>query len=232
MESGDTGALTSSAPTKALELSLQINEIFYSIQGESDLMGWPTVFVRTMGCNIRCTYCDTKYSYYEGKRLTFGEILNKIHSHRVKHVCVTGGEPMAQPRTPSFLKMLCDSGYVVSLETNGYYDTKTVDPRVIKIIDIKTPDSGEGKSFNFKNIEALLPHDQVKFVICSDGDYQWAKELILEKSLHEKCTVLMSPEFDGMPPKKLAEKILSDSLPTRLQLQLHKYIWSPHQRGV
>src|ERR1700722_14300570 len=125
---------------------LQINEIFYSIQGETSLAGWPTVFVRTMGCNIRCTYCDTKYSYYEGQRKSFAEIQKTIKSHNVRHICVTGGEPMAQPRVIPFMKSLCDQGYIVSLETNGYFDTKDVDPRVIKIIDIKTPDSGEGES--------------------------------------------------------------------------------------
>jgi len=215
-----------------MDLSLQINEIFYSIQGESNLSGWPTVFVRTMGCNIRCTYCDTKYSYYEGTRLRFEDIISKIKSYGAKHVCVTGGEPMAQPKVLPFMKTLCDEGYVVSLETNGYYDTAEVDSRVIKVIDIKTPDSGEVSSFNFKNIDALLPTDQVKFVICSDKDYEWAKNLIVEKCLPDKCTVYMSPAWDLMPSKNLAEKILKDSLPTRLQLQLHKYIWSPHIRGV
>jgi 7-carboxy-7-deazaguanine synthase len=213
-------------------LSLQINEIFYSVQGESSLAGWPTVFVRTMGCNIRCNYCDTKYSYYEGRRQSFDEILGQIKTHGVKHVCITGGEPMAQPKILPFMKLLCDQGFVVSLETNGYFETSQVDPRVIKVVDVKTPGSGEGTSFNFKNIDALLPQDQVKFVICNDDDYTWAKNLIKQYRLNEKCTTFMSPEFDSMTPKKLAEKILSDSLPTRLQLQLHKYIWSPHQRGV
>jgi 7-carboxy-7-deazaguanine synthase len=213
-------------------LTLQINEMFFSVQGESSLVGWPTVFVRTMGCNIRCKYCDTKYSYYEGSRLTAEDILHRIESHKVKHVCVTGGEPMAQAKVIPFMKMLCDLGYVVSLETNGYYDTGEVDKRVIKVIDIKTPDSGEMESFNYKNLEAIQPHDNIKFVICSEKDYLWAKALILEKRLYDKCTVFMSPSFEEMPTIKLAENILRDSLPTRLQVQLHKYIWSPHTRGV
>ncbi len=139
---------------------------------------------------------------------------------------------MAQQKVIPFMKELCDLGYIVSLETNGYYDTKDVDPRVVKVIDIKTPDSGEGESFNHANIAALLPHDQVKFVVCSEKDYLWSRDFMLEKKLHEKCTVFMSPSFEEMTPIMLAEKILTDSLPARLQLQLHKYIWSPSTRGV
>jgi 7-carboxy-7-deazaguanine synthase len=216
----------------ATELSLKINEIFYSIQGESTLAGWPTVFVRTTGCNIRCNYCDTKYSYYEGTKQSLTELYEKIKSYGAQHVCITGGEPMAQPNVLPLMKNLCDQGYIVSLETNGYYDTSQTDPRVIKVIDIKTPDSDEGDSFNFKNLEALNPHDQIKFVICSDKDFEWAKNLILERALNKKCTVFMSPAFETMSNKQLAEKILQDSLPVRLQLQLHKYIWSPNSRGV
>jgi 7-carboxy-7-deazaguanine synthase len=222
---------TDSAELQA-SLSLQINEIFFSIQGESSLAGWPTVFVRTMGCNIRCKYCDTKYSYYEGTRLSAADILRRIEFHKVKHVCITGGEPMAQPKVVPFMKLLCEQGYEVSLETNGYFDTSSVDARVIKVIDVKTPDSGEVESFNIKNLEALLPHDQIKFVVCSDKDYEWSRDFMIQNKLSEKCTVFMSPSFEEMPVKKLAEKILADSLPARLQLQLHKYIWSPQLRGV
>ena len=229
----ETGINSDTQETKTQNtVSLQINEIFFSIQGESSLSGWPTVFVRTMGCNVRCTYCDTKYSYYEGSRINAEDIIRRIESHKVKHVCVTGGEPMAQPKVIPFMKMLCDKGFVVSLETNGYYDTKDVDPRVIKVIDIKTPDSGAAESFNHANLEALLPHDQIKFVICSERDYTWSRDFIIEKKLNEKCTVFMSPSFEEITPKVLAEKILADSLPARLQLQLHKYIWSPTTRGV
>ena len=215
-----------------LDLQLKINEIFYSIQGESSLAGWPTVFVRTTGCNIRCNYCDTKYSYYEGTRLKIAQVIENIESHHVRHVCVTGGEPMAQPNTLPLMAMLCDLGFIVSLETNGFYDTALVDTRVIKVIDIKTPGSDEGESFNFKNLDSLLPHDQIKFVICNQEDYVWARKLILERKLNEKCSVFLSPAFASMPNKSLAENILRDSLPARLQLQLHKYIWNADQRGV
>jgi 7-carboxy-7-deazaguanine synthase len=155
---------------KLVSESLHINEIFHSIQGESTLAGWPTVFVRTMGCNLRCTYCDTKYSYYEGSKVFIGDIIQKIQASKARHVCVTGGEPMAQPRVVPFMKLLCDLDYVVSLETNGFYDTSMVDERVVKVIDVKTPDSGEVESFNEKNYDALLPHDQLKFVVCSEKD--------------------------------------------------------------
>lgn len=214
------------------ELTLKINEIFYSIQGESSLSGWPTVFVRTSGCNIRCVYCDTKYSYFEGEKKTLPEIIETVSSHRAGHVCVTGGEPMAQKNVLSLLKTLCDLGYVTSLETNGFYDTSEVDRRVIKVIDVKTPDSGEVNSFNMQNLAALTSQDQIKFVICSDKDYEWSKDFVLKHEIYRKCTVYMSPSFEEMPNKSLAEKILRDSLPVRLQLQLHKYIWSPHARGV
>jgi 7-carboxy-7-deazaguanine synthase len=214
------------------ELSLKINEIFYSIQGESSLAGWPTVFIRTSGCNIRCGYCDTKYSYYEGSKQKISDILKQTASYGARHVCVTGGEPMAQPNTLILMKQLCDSGFTVSLETNGFFDTASVDPRVIKVIDVKTPGSGEGESFNRKNLQALLPHDQVKFVICSEADYEWSRDFVLKNELFKKCSVFFSPAFDSMPNKTLAEKILHDRLPVRLQLQLHKYIWNPHLRGV
>lgn len=218
--------------SSASPLSLQINEIFFSIQGESSLAGWPTVFVRTKGCNIRCTYCDTKYSYYEGTGFSFENLLEKIKSFKTPYVCVTGGEPMMQKHIHEFLKLLCDLGFFVSLETNGFFDTTLVDKRVVKVIDIKTPGSGEGESFNFKNLDALLPHDQIKFVICNEKDYEWSKNFVLDKELHKKCTVFFSPEFEAMPPRVLSEKILNDFLPVRLQLQLHKYIWNAQQRGV
>lgn len=213
-------------------LPIKINEIFFSIQGESSLAGWPTVFVRTTGCNIRCTYCDTKYSYFEGEKTNLGSVLEKVKSYKAKNVCVTGGEPMAQKHIHELLKLLCDDAYTVSLETNGFYDCALVDPRVIKVIDVKTPGSNEGDSFNFKNLDCLSQQDQIKFVICNKKDYEWSKNFILDHRLTEKCTVFMSPAFESISNKTLAEKILKDSLPVRLQLQLHKYIWNEQQRGV
>ncbi|MBK9293723.1 MAG: radical SAM protein [Oligoflexia bacterium] len=211
---------------------LQVNELFFSIQGESSFSGWPTVFVRTKGCNIRCHYCDTKYSYYEGGPKSFEDILKDIGAYKTKHVCVTGGEPMAQKYIHEFLKLLCDKDYIVSLETNGFFDTSGVDKRVVKVIDVKTPGSGEEKSFNYKNLDALSANDQIKFVICNEKDYLWSKNFVLDHKLHNKCTVFFSPAFETMPPQTLSEKILKDFLPVRLQLQLHKYIWNPQQRGV
>lgn len=211
---------------------LKINEIFFSIQGESTLAGWPTVFVRTTACNLRCTYCDTKYSYFEGDKMSFDSILNEIKKHNARHVCVTGGEPLAQKGTLDLMRTLCDLGYTVSLETNGYYSVADVDKRVIKVVDIKTPDSGEGDSFNFENLKHLEKKDQLKFVLCSARDYEWAKDLIKVKGLNEICSVFFSPSFEELSVKDLAEKILADSLPVRLQIQLHKYIWNPLQRGV
>lgn len=214
------------------QLPIKINEVFFSIQGESSLVGWPTVFLRTSGCNIRCTYCDTKYSYYEGEKQTIQTILEKTMSYGAHHVCVTGGEPMAQKYIHELLTALCDNGHAVSLETNGAFDCGKVDSRVVKVIDIKTPGSNEEKSFDFKNLECLLPHDQVKFVICSQEDYEWSKNFISQYDLVKKCTVYFSPSFEEITPKLLAEKILQDKLQVRLQLQLHKYIWSPQLRGV
>ncbi|MCC6277850.1 MAG: radical SAM protein [Oligoflexia bacterium] len=212
--------------------SLLINEIFFSIQGESTLVGTPTVFVRTTGCNIRCTYCDTKYSYYEGTRLTFEKILEKIKSYDCKTICVTGGEPMAQPSVIEFTKLLCDTGYVVSVETNGHFDTEKLDSRVLRIIDVKTPGSGEEKSFNKENLKSIRATDQFKFVICNSDDYDWSSQFVKHHQLSKKCTVLFSPSFNDITPQWLSERILSDRLDVRLQLQIHKYIWNPDTRGV
>lgn len=211
---------------------IKINEIFYSIQGESSLAGWPTVFVRTTACNLRCTYCDTKYSYFEGQTMSLDQIIAEVKKYNATHVCVTGGEPLAQKNTLELMKALCDMGQTVSLETNGFYSVVEVDPRVIKVVDIKTPDSGEGESFNIVNLEHLSQKDQLKFVICSQRDYDWAKNFLKVKRLNELCQVFLSPAFKDLSVKELAEKILEDSLPVRLQIQLHKYIWNPLQRGV
>ncbi|MEQ1878410.1 MAG: radical SAM protein [Bdellovibrionia bacterium] len=211
---------------------IKLNEIFLSIQGESSYAGWPTVFIRTSGCNLRCTYCDTTYAYYEGEKSSVEKIIATVQSHPAKHVCVTGGEPMAQPETVMLLKELCDLGYKVSLETSGSISCAEVDRRVKKIIDVKTPDSGAAESFLSQNLDFATDHDEFKFVICSENDFAWSEQFVARHRLAEKFMVLYSPSFGKIEEKWLAKKILSESSKARLQLQLHKYIWSPDTRGV
>ncbi len=211
---------------------LKINEIFFSIQGESTLVGHPTVFVRTSGCHLRCTYCDTTYAYYEGKKLSYDDIINEVKKYSsAKHVCLTGGEPLLQPESLELMRQLCDLNYIVSLETSGDLPCTDVDPRVRKVIDIKTPDSGEPDRFNFENLKLKDVNSEFKFVICSEKDFFWAEDFIKTHSL-SLSAVLYSPCFDKITPLWLAEKILSEKSTARLQLQLHKYIWSPSSRGV
>ncbi|MCX7977478.1 MAG: radical SAM protein [Bdellovibrionaceae bacterium] len=211
---------------------IKINEIFFSIQGESSLAGHPTVFVRTTGCNLRCTYCDTKYSYYEGSELSIEKILDKIAEHQTRYVCITGGEPLLQPDVYKLMRLLCDQGYRVSLETSGSRSIKDVDPRVKIILDIKTPDSGEGNSFLMDNIALARTDTEFKFVICSPKDFEWAEDFCSQQGLFKKFLVLYSPSYGQVSEKWLAEEILQKKSSARLQLQLHKYIWSPTQRGV
>lgn len=211
---------------------LKINEIFYSIQGESTLVGWPTVFVRTSGCHLRCTYCDTTYAYYEGKKLSQEAIIAKVASYPARHVCVTGGEPLLQDESLELMKKLCDLGYTVSLETSGDLSCSQVDPRVRLIIDIKTPDSGEPDKFDEKNLELGNVNVEFKFVICSERDFNWASEFSARNKLFEKHVVFFSPSFGQVKEEWLAKKILEENSSARLQLQLHKYIWSPEIRGV
>jgi 7-carboxy-7-deazaguanine synthase len=212
--------------------SIKINEIFYSIQGESSWVGYPTTFVRTSGCHLRCTYCDTTYAYHEGQQMSVDEILQAVESHGARHVCVTGGEPLLQPAIYEFMRRLCDAGYRVSLETSGDKDCGKVDARVKKIIDVKTPDSGEPKAFSSENLRFADRETEFKFVICSERDFIWAEGFAREKELFEKSNVLYSPSFGKIEEKWLAEKILAEKSSARLQLQLHKYIWSPYARGV
>jgi 7-carboxy-7-deazaguanine synthase len=212
--------------------AIKINEIFYSIQGESSWVGFPTVFVRTSGCHLRCQYCDTKYAYHEGSFMSREEILNQVKSHSTRHVCVTGGEPLLQNGVYALMTSLCDLGYSVSLETSGDIDCRQVDSRVKKIIDIKTPDSGEGKRFNAANLEFMDVNTEFKFVICSEKDFFWAEDFAKMRGLFEKTNVFYSPSHSQVQERWLAEKILSQKSPARLQLQLHKYIWSPDARGV
>lgn len=211
---------------------LKINEIFYSIQGESSYAGFPTVFVRTTGCNLRCTYCDTTYAYYEGEKMDLSQIIEKIRDYGTKYVCVTGGEPLLQPQSFDLMKRLCDLGYKVSVETSGSVSCAGVDHRVKKIIDVKTPDSGAADSFNADNLQFADVNSEFKFVICTEKDFDWAEDFCKKFDLFEKTNVLYSPSFSELDEKALAKKILDAKSEARLQLQLHKYIWNASTRGV
>lgn len=215
-----------------LKLEIKINEIFFSIQGESSWVGHPTVFIRTSGCHLRCTYCDTTYAYHSGEVLTLAEILKQVESHPAKYVCLTGGEPLLQKASFVLMQQLCDAGFNVSLETSGDKDCSLVDARVKKIIDVKTPDSGEPGAFALENLKFKDAFTEFKFVICSENDFEWAEQFVRENKLSEKSNVLYSPSFKTVSERWLAEKILKSGSPARLQLQLHKYIWSPDVRGV
>jgi 7-carboxy-7-deazaguanine synthase len=204
---------------------LRITEIFHSLQGESRPAGYPTAFVRLTGCPLRCVYCDTSYAFQGGSRRTVPEVLEQISAFRVRHVCVTGGEPLAQPACLELLGALCDAGYAVSLETSVALDIAAVDSRVMVVLDIKTPDSGESERNLWANLARLKREDQIKFVICSRSDYDWSKSVLAERQLEQRCEVLFSPSWGQLPARDLAEWVLADRLPVRFQLQLHKYLW-------
>ena len=204
---------------------LRLTEIFLSLQGESRSIGWPTVFVRLTGCPLRCQYCDTAYAFHGGEWWDFDAILAEVARHGVRHVCVTGGEPLAQKRCVGLLQRLCDAGYEVSLETSGALDIGAVDPRVSRVLDIKTPGSAEVERNLWTNLALLTAHDQVKFVICSREDYDWAKGVVAERNLDAICEVMFSPSFGQVTPSDLADWIVADRLPVRFQLQLHKILW-------
>jgi len=204
---------------------LKITEIFLSLQGEARDAGLPTVFVRLTGCPLRCSYCDSEYAFFGGEWQSFAEILERVQSYGVSHVCVTGGEPLAQKRCLELLGKLCDAGYQVSLETSGALDVSAVDARVSRVLDLKTPDSGEAGRNLETNLALLTAHDQVKFVICSRGDYEWARGQVREHGLHQTCEVLFSPSWGQQDATCLAQWILEDRLPVRMQLQLHKLLW-------
>lgn len=211
---------------------IKINEIFHSIQGESSYVGNPTVFVRTTGCHLRCTYCDTKYSYFEGKFMSLDEIIEKIQNFGAQYVCITGGEPLLQKEVLPLMSRLCDLGYKVSLETSGGKTCAYVDARVKIILDVKTPDSGAANSFDIQNLNCVNQSTEFKFVICSEKDFDWAEEFCRQHDLFKKFIVLYSPSFGKIKEQWLAEKIIEKKLPARLQLQLHKYIWNHDLRGV
>ena len=210
--------------------SLIINEIFYSIQGESLNTGVPTIFIRLTGCPLRCNYCDTEYAFHEGSKMSFQNIFSKIKSYNCKTVTVTGGEPLSQNNTLLLLDELCENDYLVGIETSNAITIKNINKNVTIILDIKTPDSGESEKNIIDNYKLLKKEDQVKFVVCSLDDYNWARNYIYKHNLHHICKVLISPSHNEMNIKVLAEKMLFDSIPARLQIQMHKIIWN-NQRG-
>ncbi|HNH42570.1 MAG TPA: 7-carboxy-7-deazaguanine synthase QueE [Agitococcus sp.] len=213
--------------TDSLLAELRITEIFFSLQGEARTVGLPTVFIRLTGCPLRCSYCDTTYSFTGGEKYTLTAIMQQVADYGAKYVCVTGGEPLAQPNCLPLLTALCDAGYQVSLETSGALDISQVDRRVSKVVDLKTPDSGEAHRNLYENMQHLTANDQIKFVICSRQDYQWAKFKMDEYQLSQRVSdVLLSPSHQQQEPRELAEWILADKLAVRLQVQLHKYLWN------
>jgi len=204
---------------------LKVNEIFHSLQGEGLQAGLPTAFVRLTGCPLRCVYCDSEYAFFGGEWISFHDIVHEIRGYETPFVCVTGGEPLAQKRCSELLTLLCDEGFEVSLETSGAADIAAVDPRVSRVMDLKTPGSGEVLKNLWSNLDQLNPHDQIKFVLCSRPDYEWARAQLRDRELSSLCPVLFSPAWGQLQANELAEWILQDHLPVRLQLQLHKVLW-------
>ena len=209
--------------------TLRISEIFHSLQGESTRVGLPTVFIRLTGCPLRCGYCDTDYAFSGGESMGIEAILERAAQYDTRYVCVTGGEPLAQKHCLQLLTALCDKGYLVSLETSGALDISQVDSRVSRIVDIKTPGSGEVERNLWLNIEQLTPHDEVKFVIVDEADYQWSVQVLRERQLAERCQVVFSPAFGRLAPRQLAEWVLRDRLPVRMQVQLRKILLGEEQ---
>ena len=204
---------------------LKITEIFHSLQGEADTVGVPTVFVRLTGCPLRCQYCDTAYAFHGGEWWDTDAIVARVREFGTHYVCVTGGEPLAQKGCGALLTQLCDAGLRVSLETSGAMELGGVDPRVIKVVDVKTPGSGEERRNRYQELSRLSPQDLVKFVICDRGDYEWSRAKLRELGLPAGCTVLFSPSHEQLAARELADWILEDRLPVRFQIQLHKYLW-------
>jgi 7-carboxy-7-deazaguanine synthase len=225
--------MTTSAPTDLSQVRadvlvaerLRVTEIFYSLQGETRSVGLPTVFVRLTGCPLRCGYCDTEYAFHGGQWMDFKKILGAVAGYAPHYVTVTGGEPLAQRACIGLLKQLCDQGYEVSLETSGALDVSAVDKRVAIVMDIKTPGSGEAAKNRYANVALLAAKDQVKFVLCDRADYEWSRAMLANSRLAERCEVLFSPAHGRLDPATLADWILRDRLPVRLQIQLHKLLW-------
>jgi len=211
---------------------MRITEIFHSIQGESSYAGQPCVFVRLTGCPLRCTWCDTDYAFYGGQECSIDEILAKVHTYGCRLVEVTGGEPLAQTESLPLMTRLCDTDYTVLLETSGAVDIAPVDPRVHVILDVKCPGSGMADRMHWPNLSKLTVKDEAKFVLADRTDYDWAREILAEHDVADRCTVLFSPVFGSLGVRELADWILADKLPVRFQIQLHKYIWAPDMRGV
>jgi len=209
--------------------TLRITEIFYSLQGESLLSGLPTVFIRLTGCPLRCNYCDTEYAFSGGERMTLEEICTQVASYECRQICVTGGEPLAQKQCLDLMNRLCDMGYSVSIETSGALAIEDIDSRVVIVMDLKTPNSGEMLKNRMQNIAHLTEKDQVKFVICNERDYQWSKMQVAEHQLNRRCTVLFSPSHEELDGAELAAWILADRLEVRMQVQLHKILWGDKQ---
>jgi 7-carboxy-7-deazaguanine synthase len=212
------------------ELRLKITEIFHSLQGEAQFAGMPTAFVRLTGCPLRCHYCDTAYAFHGGEWRTLSEILARVAEFGAHDVCVTGGEPLAQRHCAALLTALCDQGYRVSLETSGALDVEQLDARVIRVVDVKTPGSGEEARNLYPQLQSLGGQDQIKFVITSRADYEWSRAQLRERALHQRCGVLFSPSYGQLEARELAEWILADRLPVRFQVQLHKLLWG-EERG-
>ena len=204
---------------------LKITEIFRSLQGEADTVGIPTVFVRLTGCPLRCQYCDTTYAFHGGQWLDIDDILQRVQALNTRHVCVSGGEPLAQKACLELLTRLCDAGLRVSLETSGAMSLDGVDPRVVRVVDVKTPASGEEARNRYDELQRLESKDLVKFVVCDRSDYEWSRAKLAELALAERCTVLFSPSHEQLPARELADWVLEDQLPVRFQIQLHKYLW-------
>ncbi len=207
------------------ERRLKITEVFYSLQGEADTVGFPTVFVRLTGCPLRCQFCDTAYAFHGGEWRSVEQVLAAVAEYGPRYVCVTGGEPLAQKNCLPLLTQLCDAGYRVSIETSGAMPLAGVDARVVRVVDVKTPGSGEERRNRYDDLALLRPDEQIKFVICDRADYEWSREKIRALGLTQRCQVLFSPSAEQLPARDLADWILADRLPVRFQMQLHKVLW-------